>query len=162
MPIRNNTVESEVASRIDEQVRRIDKAILYNLSYVAEQVVNHARSLPSPNPAFMKQPIPPHQPNYIDWTANLRSSIGYVIARDGEVVRMSDFSVVRNGTEGSNKGRDYARQLAARFHSGYVLIVVAGMDYAFYVKKKGYDVIDSAELLAERLVPKMLKQLKLL
>ena len=144
MPIRNNTAEAEIAARIDEQLRRIDKAIIYNLSYVGEQVLNAARGTNS----------------YKDRTGNLRSSIGYVIARDGEIVQMSGFSVVKDGSEGSAEGKDYAAQLAANFHSGYVLIVVAGMDYAFYVKKKGYDVIDSAELLAEQLVPKMLKSLK--
>lgn len=144
MPIRNNTAEAEIAARIDEQLRRIDKAIIYNLSYVGEQVLNAARGTNS----------------YKDRTGNLRSSIGYVIARDGEIVHMSNFSVVKGGSEGSAEGKCYAAQLAANFHSGYVLIVVAGMDYAFYVKKKGYDVIDSAELLAEQLVPKMLKSLK--
>lgn len=161
MPIRNNTSEAAIAARIDEQVRRVDKAILYNLSYVAERVVNHAKSLPSPNPANMPNPIPPHQPNYIDWTANLRSSIGYVIARDGEIVKMSDFAPTKNGTEGSNEGRGYAERLVSNYRNGYVLIVVAGMNYAYYVKKKGYDVIDSAELLAEQLVPKMLRQLNI-
>ena len=37
------------------------------------------------------------------------------------------------------------------------LIVVAGMNYAAYVQRKGYDVLTSSELLAEQLV----RQLKL-
>ena len=35
------------------------------------------------------------------------------------------------------------------------------MRYASFVSAKGYDVLDSAELLAERLVPDMLKRLGL-
>jgi hypothetical protein len=50
-------------------------------------------------------------------------------------------------------------QLVSKFPKGIVLIVDAGMHYASYVSAKGYDVIDSAELLAQQLVPEILKRL---
>jgi hypothetical protein len=128
------------------------------MCYVGEQVVNHARSLPSMNPAGLKH-IPPHQPNYIDWTANLRSSVGYVVVVEGQVAKMSDFTPVKNGTQGATDGKAFAMQLVSKFPKGIVLIVVAGMHYASYVSAKGYDVIDSAELLAQQLVPEILKRL---
>lgn len=155
------TTESEINAAIKRELERIDKAVVYNLQFVGEKCIIHARSLPSPNPRnFPNFPhIPPHQPNYIDWTANLRSSIGYLILRDGKVVTQGGFEAVGNGTEGAKEGRKYAKEIAARFPKGYALIVVAGMNYAQYVSDRGYDVLDSAELLAEREVPKMLETL---
>ena len=138
----------------------LNKAIVRNMCISGEQVVNHARSLPSPNAAaFGGKAIPPHQPNYIDWTSNLRSSIGYAVTVDGNIVQMSSFEVVGNGNEGAKEGRAYVKKLAENFPQDIVLIVVAGERYAAYVSAKGYDVTDSAELLARDIVPKMLKKL---
>ena len=137
------TPMSEVDAYLDEQIERIEQLIIYNLSYVGEQCLTEARSTNS----------------YKDQTGNLRSSIGYIIVKDGKVIRQSDFAVVRKGSEGKSEGEKFARSLANKFTDGIVLIVVAGMNYASYVSAKGYNVLDSAELLADRLVPSILKQL---
>ena len=137
------TPMSEVEAYLDEQIERIEQLIIYNLSYVGEQCLTEARNTNS----------------YKDQTGNLRSSIGYTIVKDGRVIRQSDFAVVRKGSEGKSEGEQFARSLAAKFPEGIVLIVVAGMNYASYVSAKGYNVLDSAELLADRLVPSILKQL---
>ncbi|MDR1223687.1 MAG: hypothetical protein LBL07_12550, partial [Tannerella sp.] len=86
-------------------------------------------------------------------------STGYIVVADGNVIRMSDFKQVKQGAEGTSDGEAFARQLIGRFPQGICLIVVAGMKYAACVSAKGYNVLDSSELLAEKLVPKMLKQL---
>ena len=137
------TPMSEVEAYLDEQIERIEQLIIYNLSYVGEQCLTEARNTNS----------------YKDQTGNLRSSIGYTIVKDGRVIRQSDFAVVRKGSEGKSEGEQFARSLASKFPEGIVLIVVAGMNYASYVSAKGYNVLDSAELLADRLVPSILKQL---
>lgn len=134
---------SEVEAYLDEQIERIEQLIIYNLSYVGDQCLTEARSTNS----------------YKDQTGNLRSSIGYIIVKDGRVIRQSDFAVVRTGSQGKSEGESFARSLARTFPEGIVLIVVAGMNYASYVSAKGYNVLDSAELLADRLVPSILKQL---
>lgn len=143
MGVRQITPMSEVDAYLDEQIARVEGQIVYNLSYVGEQCLNAARSTNS----------------YKDQTGNLRSSVGYVIARDGQIVQASDFKTVKQGREGSNEGAAFARRLVAEFPQGFVLVVVAGMNYAAYVAAKGYDVLDSAELLADQLVPKMMTQL---
>jgi hypothetical protein len=51
-------------------------------------------------------------------------------------------------------------ELAPQYTCGIALIVVAGMEYAATVAAKGYNVLDSAELTAQALVPKLLQQLK--
>ena len=49
---------------------------------------------------------------------------------------------------------------AANFPRGIVLVFVAGMDYAGYVADTGRDVLDSAALLADKLVPKLLEDVR--
>lgn len=164
MPIRQTT--PPITS--DSLERKMNQAIILKLQYVGESCVRHARELPGPpasvyvtSPSGKRYALPHHQPHYSDWTANLRSSIGYVVAIDGRIVSKSDFAHEKgekgNGAEGSKEGLRYARELAAKYPKGAALIVVAGMNYASYVQRKGYDVIASAELLAEQL----LSQLKL-
>jgi len=145
MPIKQKTPNSQIDAFLEERIKRLEKALLYRLFVIGEQVLNVARSTNS----------------YKDQTGNLRSSIGYVVVQDGNIVRMSDFAVVKEGVEGQADGQEFARSLARRHNKGIVLIVVAGMNYAYYVKKRGYDVIDSSELQADVLVPKMLRQLGL-
>lgn len=143
MPIKRLTPTAEIDRYITGRVEAIKKALVYNLCAVGEQVLNAARLTNS----------------YKDQTGNLRSSIGYVVAVDGEIVQMSSFEVVKEGSEGARGGKEYAMQLVRDFPQGIVLIVVAGMNYASYVSAKGYDVLDSSELLADKLIPQMLQQL---
>lgn len=160
MGMRQTTPQGRITAYIEKQVAKYEKQLLKNLRYVGEQCVKEARDLPSPKFTGKKpHEVPPHQPHYIDWTANLRSSIGYVIVRNGNVVTQGGFKSAKGGDEGAAEGKAYAEQLAAKFPHGITLIVVAGMNYAAYVSAKGYDVLDSAELLAEKLVPQMMRQL---
>lgn len=143
MPIKRLTTPTEIDRLIEAEVERLKTALVYNLCAIGEQVLNAARLTNS----------------YKDQTGNLRSSIGYVVSVDGEIVQMSSFDVVKEGGDGAKGGKAYALQLVKDFPQGIVLIVVAGMNYASYVSAKGYDVLESSELLADRLVPQMLGQL---
>lgn len=86
---------------------------------------------------------------YIDHTGNLRSSIGYVIVRNGSVA-YSDFQKQNVGTEGAEgveKAKRLARELAATHNDGLVLIGLAGMEYAVYVEAiDSKDVITAANI----------------
>ncbi len=143
MPIKRLTPPAQIDRFLEEEMERLKNAIVYNLCAVGELVLNAARQTNS----------------YKDQTGNLRSSIGYVVAVDGEIVQMSSFDVVKEGGEGAKGGKAYAMQLVRDFPKGIVLIIVAGMNYASYVSAKGYDVLDSSELLADKLVPQMLGKL---
>lgn len=140
------------------KVENVHKAITAVLCELGEKCVEHARNLPS-----MRRDDPmakfPHQPNYIDSTGNLRSSVGYGVYRDGQQVMVSPFEQVKDGADGTIEGRKLLDKLATKFPSGYVLIVVAGMNYAYYVEARGYDVLSSSELLAERELPRMINDL---
>lgn len=143
MPIRQITPKSQIDAYIKERMNRLKQAIIYNLCAIGEKVRNEAIESGS----------------YKDRTKNLRSSVGYVVVVDGQVYKTGSFGKPDGNSEGKNAGMSYARSLAGKFPKGIVLIVVAGMRYASYVSAKGYNVLDSSELLADQLVPKMLKQL---
>lgn len=150
MPIRQTTSNADLDRFIENHVKRVVDSVIYRLSYIGEKVVNQARDT--------------NKRTFTDQTGNLRSSIGYVIVSDGQIVRESSFELSEKGTDritGQSKGRSYAERLAQQFPDGIVLIVVAGMNYATYVSAKGLDVLDSAELLAQREIPKMLERLGL-
>ena len=143
MPIRQTTPQSQIDEYIEQHIERLKQAIIYNFCAIGEKVRNEALDNGS----------------YEDQTKNLRSSIGYVVVVDGQVHQIGEFGKSNGNNEGKTEGISYARSLIKKHPKGIVLIVVAGMKYASYVSAKGYNVLDSSELLAEQLVPKLLKQL---
>lgn len=118
---------------------------------------------------------------YNDITGNLRSSIGYVVLFNGQPYKYSQSRVFRGrkyknktykgkklvrkkGNMGVSEGQAFlerlAKEFANRYPKGVVLIVVAGMKYAVYVEElHNLNVLSSAELLADEIVPRMLHQL---
>ena len=89
---------------------------------------------------------------YLNQTGNLASSIGYAIVQDGRVLAQSTFEAVDGGAEGSKVGMEYLERVIAENAEGLVLILVAGMPYAGYVEAMNLDVLDSAEIEAERVI----------
>lgn len=149
MPIENTTPRDQVAKALNEHLLRLDRAIIYRLSYIGEMAVNEARSGSNGK-------------NYRDRTGNLRSSIGYVICRNGEVVGAGNWEQSSVGTDrqtGVDTGKRLAERIASQQKSGYCLIVVAGMNYATYVEDLGYNVLQSAETLAIQESKKLLNKL---
>ena len=143
MPIKQTTPQFKVEQHIRERIEQIKQAIIYNLCAIGEKVRNEALTNGS----------------YTDRTKNLRSSIGYVVVVDGKVQKIGDFGKSDGNKEGKDTGKNYALSLVKEYPKGITLIVVAGMKYAAYVSAKGYNVLESSELLADQLVPDMLKQL---
>lgn len=143
MPIVQTTPQAVINAAIERKIQAYERAAVRNLCYCGEECVNHAKA----HHTFRTR------------TGNLASSMGYVVVKDGKAVRYSSFSAEKGGAQGGKDGKRYAAELAARCGTGLALIVVAGMNYAKYVSGRGYDVLDSAERLAERIVPTMLRQL---
>ena len=88
-------------------------------------------------------------------TWNLRSSIGYLLLFDGEIVD-TYFPKIKGGTEGEKTGLEYAQEIALLVNEGGLqLIIVAGMGYASFVEDNDIDVLTHAskgfskDLLAE-------------
>lgn len=127
----NFSVDELLKGKIDELI----KQIINKFKEVGERCVAQARDKGS----------------YTDRTGNLRNSVGYVVLYNGVVQGKSRIKVAQS--------QKFLEELIPRYQKGIVLIVVAGMNYAVYVEAKNFDVLTSAELLAERIVPKMLRDL---
>lgn len=83
---------------------------------------------------------------YQNQTGNLRSSIGYIIVRDSEILT-ENFEPSDKGTDritGLGKARQLATQVGSNHPAGWQLICVAGMNYAASVEAMGKDVITCA------------------
>lgn len=146
MAVRCRTSKQVLGEIFRKHQQRCYEAIVHTLMYCGEQIVNKVRDGSKPK-------------SYKDQTGNLRSSTGYILTYNGKVLSKSNFASVKNGGTGGKEGEDFAKRLANQHDKGFALIVVAGMEYAVYVEDKGYDVLMSGELLAENIIPRMLKQL---
>lgn len=142
MPLKQDTPTAALVGRVAEETERRTRAVVYLLEDAGAEAVRTARELGS----------------YTDRTGNLRSSVGFAVVSDGGIVRMSDFAAVRDGAGGAEMARAWLESLAGRFTDGITLVVVAGMRYAAYVAARGYDVIDSAETIARRLVDELTRK----
>ena len=143
MPMRVTTPKSKIAEFFEKRIQATERLVVRNMCYVGEQCENTARS----------------SHTYRDQTGNLSSSIGYAVSVDGVIVQCSSFQVVLKGSQGAKDGLEYVKDIISKYPKGIVLVIVAGKDYAAYVSDKGYDVLDSAETLADTLVPRMMKKL---
>lgn len=93
---------------------------------------------------------------YNDKTGNLRSSIGYVIVKDGKILGKDFKTSDRAGTDkktGKLEAEQLAKDLVLTYNTGYVLIAVAGMKYAVYVEAmENKDVVTLAASKAESFI----------
>lgn len=132
--------QNDIRRFILKKIEVVENVILDQLIAVGEQFVADARTTNT----------------YIDRTSNLRGSIGYVILKDG--------SEIFGNFEGIATGQQIAKQFVKRIsgeHSrGFVLIVVAGMEYAAFVEAKGYDVVTGSSQGAETNLERSLDRLK--
>lgn len=150
MGIRNKGNLSELKARMNAAKERIDMAIFLRLSKLGEELVNYARSIPS-------------DVGYTDQTGNLRSSTGYIVVKNGQVLK-ADFEKVI-GTkvaieDGQSIGYNHAVTVASEHTQGYVLIVVAGMNYAAAVESRSKDVLTTTEYLAKEKLPLEVRKLR--
>jgi hypothetical protein len=90
-------------------------------------------------------------------TWNLRSSIGYLLIYNGKVIE-SYFPTLQGAPEGSVTGDAYAREIASYVNDGQgvLLVCVAGMEYAYFVQSKGYDVIKGSSVYFDQELTSML------
>ena len=101
-----------------------ERKFIIALGYIGEDFVNKARSIDT----------------YLDDTGNLRSSIGYVIAKNGRILKRN-YKQVGDGNKGVTMGLNLADEAAAEHPRGLVLIVTAGMEYALPLESMNYDVL---------------------
>lgn len=132
---------------VKEAVEKSEQLIVRNLQTVGEYAIGFARDWGL----------------YTDRTGNLRSSVGYIIAKNGKEIFKAGFDAAANsGTEGETGAREgykYALELVKNHSGKYALIFVAGMFYAEYVEKAGYDVLIGTEIEAKEFARQLFSQI---
>lgn len=145
MGIERTTPKGVEKKWLEQRMRLLKQSICERLMYVGESALTEART----------------NHIYKDQTGNLTSSIGYAIIDDGKIIRQSTFQQVKSGGEGVTKGKQYLTQIISQNSQGIVFIMVAGMNYASYVEAMNLNVLDSAEVMAKKMIPRILQSLKL-
>lgn len=144
MPGRMTTPVRVITDKLTAEAKAKLRVIANVLCYVGEQCITEARN----------------GGRYEDQTGNLRSSIGYAVLMNGQVIQSDSVDKIKNGDEGVSEGLQYLQERVRKASKkGVCLIVIAGMNYAEYVEAKGYVVLSSAELRAPVLVKQLLTSL---
>jgi hypothetical protein len=120
-----NILKDFVTKQVDKE-----EAVLLR---IGEEFVNNARQ----------------NGEYTDRTGNLRSSIGYILLRDGVIINQN---IVGKTTEGRRIAAQLANEFKNMYNTGLVLVGFAGMEYAAAVESKGYDVISGSAPTKEQLL----------
>ena len=138
--------KKQIRQFLDAKRENVRNAVILNLQRVGEQFIAKARTVNT----------------YKDQTGNLRSSKGYVIMENGRQIRSAFSSAPgpeRGGPEGVDRGEEVAAEVAADHPLGFVLVCVAGMQYAKSVEDKGYDVITNSSTAAAASLRKAMARL---
>ena len=141
MPLIPGFSQGNIDRRIDRFKVNIEQRIIWTLAMAGENFVNDARSTET----------------YKDQTGNLRSSIGYIIARDGNIIQEN----IEGKAEGMAQARKTANEVLRENKKGFILIGFAGMEYAAAVESKGYDVITGSIPAAKALLKAKIKEYSL-
>ena len=146
MAIKPNFTKDDVRKRFDAFLNEIEKKQIARLQRLGEMCLVEART----NKGYMMQ------------TGALLSSTGYEVFVDGVAIH-SQFDAASgaesNAAETGIKSGQSIAETIGKGTKGIALVVVAGMNYAAYVEAKGYNVLSSAEHLAERELPRMSEKL---
>ena len=141
MPLIPGFSQGGVNNRIDNWVVSIEQRIIWALSQTGESFANDAKEFGS----------------YTDHTGNLRSSVGYIIARDGNILT----GKFEGTPEGKIQGQKIADEVLRENTKGFILICVAGMGYAAAVESKGKDVITGSIPAAKALLKAKVKEYRI-
>ena len=146
MGIKANFTKDDVRNRFDAFLNEIEKKQIARLQRLGEMCWIEARN----NKGYMMQ------------TGAWLSSTGYQVFVDGVAVH-TQFDAASGAESGAAaKGMKAGQTIADKVGKqtkGVALVVVAGMNYAAYVEARGYNVLSSAEHLAQRELPRMLEKL---
>lgn len=143
--------KADLKKDIDASIKRMQKITISEISMVGLEFVRIARTKTKASGGFN------------DITGNLRSSIGFIVMYDGQILE-ENFERSSEGTDrgaGYQKGMEFARSVGKDYPKGYALITVAGMEYAAAVEALNYDVISGSTLDAKSLMREVWKEVSL-
>ena len=133
----------QAISELQQAAKRYDKEVVKALVEVGKRAVETAR----------------HTKTFEDKTGNLTASIGYGVIHNGTLVYTGGFDDSKDGGE---IGRNVLSQSAADMSNiPYAVILVAGMEYATYVNRKGFAVLDGAQIQIDKITQELLSSIKI-
>ncbi len=119
----------------------VERVLIREMQIVVARLENHAKD----------------NAGYKDQTGNLKNSIGGLVLKDGVPIEYSGFG----GGEGGGTGRSFINSLISSYGSGFVILIVAGMEYATYVENKHQlNVLKKSELLLPSEMNKMFTRIE--
>lgn len=134
-----------VANYIQEETKRIEAALIFGLEYLVEKMVNHAKK----------------SAGYEDQTSNLKSSIGGVLLKNKKPVTFRGFVNEGTATDGAQTGLEFLNSKISEMQDGYVILIVAGKEYASYVENfHELNVLKKTELKMQSEFPKMINRVR--
>lgn len=148
MGLRPKFTNADIDAYVMEQYQEAEKKLIEVMQFVGEGFIKEARSMTKQMGSFG------------DRTGNLRSSIGYVIAKDGNVLEETVY-VSDKGTDrrtGVKTGERFMDEISKG--EGLNLYGVAGMEYAEAVESRGYNVISVQTDMALVELKQILSELK--
>ncbi len=142
---------AKLLESMEAEISKINRKIDTALTYAGEAGVSVAKQ----------------QGNYEDQTANLRSSIGYLVHTKGQKDKVAGFEQfppkpTKRGNKhakriGMKVGRNTVIEIARGLSADHALVMVAGMPYAEAVERRGYDVLTRGALEAEMIFKQLIK-----
>lgn len=130
MALKMTTPLQDIEKAMMRYAERSKKVVVRRVAYIAEDAINEQRR--------------PDVGNWTDRTKNLRGSLGYKINQDGAQ------KVNGLNPEASQEARDASAGVIAKtmqkYREGIVIVACAGMPYARYVSRRGYNVFDTAKI----------------
>lgn len=151
MGLKPRFTSDQIDAELERRRVKIEQVITRSMNVLGIKAINHART----------------NRGYRDQTGNLVNSTGFLLLKDG--LQISDnFKKTGQGTEisevdGEQVGRSLALQIASEFSQfkGWVLIVVAGMEYAASVEYlHGKNVLAATELFLRIEMPKTIESIR--
>jgi len=147
--------QEDVLKQLNLGKEMIEDQILRVLKFVGEEFAKNARARVTET-IYERTVYDKHgnarerQP--WELTGNLRSSIGYFVLKNGEVIDQK--------FQDNPAGKEAAEKLLNKIPNkdGLQLIGVAGMDYASYVESRGFDVITTSGDIAIVSLKRKIKQ----
>ena len=134
---------TKALAELNRVAKSIDEAIVTKLTDAGEELVDIAKETHT----------------YKNRTGNLTASIGYGVVKDGNLVKIGGFDdSLMGGAQGEIELRRMSNQMT---NTKYAIIVIAGADYAESVNRKGFVVLDDAELSADEIVERLLSQIEI-
>ena len=133
----------QALSELQQAAKRYDKEVVRALKAAGERAVETARQTKT----------------YEDKTGDLTASIGYGVIHNGLLEYVGGFDDSRNG---GSIGRQVLQQVAEESRGvPYAVILVAGMEYATYVNRKGFAVLDGAQIRIDSITQELLSSIRI-